>query len=221
MLWAKRATESDGAAAPVDLRTTAGLPGRLSFPEGITGNRMTHVPCTVRKVDHTEILLELPETGAKPAPESAVVLEVATGRALLQCFTSVRSAGKGASVALRTPARPHVVQRRRFPRVDLFLGITLHTPDRPIEEVPAQLINLSLDGAACVMTEPLQPDTEVVLNLTNLGFHPPEVGALVRRCSPSPGRLWIIGFQFQSLLPEQELYLGKYLSDYVDPNQAP
>ncbi|HWI65048.1 MAG TPA: PilZ domain-containing protein [Symbiobacteriaceae bacterium] len=221
MLWARRPADADGATAPVDLRTISGLPGRLSFPEGISGSRMTHVPCTVRKVDHADILLELPEVAARPQPESAVILEVATGRALLQCFTSVRTAGKGPTVILRTPARPHVVQRRRFPRVDLFLGITLHTPDRPIEDVPAQMINLSLDGAACVMAEPLQPDTELVLNFTNLGFHPPEVDAVVRRCSPSPGRLWIIGFQFQSLLPEHELYLGKYLSDYIDPNQAP
>lgn len=219
MFWARRTTEATGATAPVDLKTIAGLPGRLSFPEGITGSRMSHVACTVRKVDSAEIALELPESAGRPAPESAVILEVATGRALLQCFTSVRSIGKGDTVTLRTPARPHVVQRRRFPRVDLFLGITLHTPDRPIEDVAAQMINLSLDGAACVMAEPLQPDTELVLNFANLGFHPPEVRAVVRRCSPSPGRLWIVGLQFQSLLPEQDLYLGKYLSDYVDPNQ--
>lgn len=198
----------------------AGLPGRLSFSEGVGGSRMAHVSCTVRRVDHTNIHVDLPDAGVRPAPESAVILEVATGRELLQCFTSVRSVGQGTSVTLRTPARPHVLQRRRFPRVDLFLGITLHTPDRPIEEVAAQMINLSMDGAACVMVEPLQPGTELVMNLANVGFHPPEVKAVVRRCSPSPSRLWIIGLQFESLLPEQELYLGKYLADYVDP-QAP
>ncbi|HYF92300.1 MAG TPA: PilZ domain-containing protein [Symbiobacteriaceae bacterium] len=219
MLWPKRTAE-EGATGFVDLRTIAGLPGRLSFSEGVTGSRMTHVTCTVRKVNHTDILLDLPGITVRPAPESAVILEVATGRELLQCFTSVRTVGQGTTVALRTPARPHVVQRRRFPRVDLFLGITLHTPDRPIEEVGAQMINLSMDGAACVMVEPLQPGMELTLNLTNLGFHPPEVKAVVRRCTPSPSRLWIIGLQFQSLSPEQELYLGKYLADYVD-TQAP
>jgi len=216
MLWPKRTAEADGPTA-VDLRAIAGLPGRLSFSEGIIGSRMTHVTCTVRKVDASDILLDMPDPAVRPAPESAVILEVATARELLQCFTSVRSVGKGTTVTLRTPARPHVLQRRRFPRVDLFLGITLHTPDRPIEEVAAQMINLSMDGAACVMVEPLQPGTELVINLSNVGFHPPEVKAAVRRCSPSPSRLWIIGLQFEALLPEQELYLGKYLADYVDP----
>lgn len=221
MLWPRRTDQSSDSTAAVDLRTIAGLPGRLSFSEGLSGNRMTHVPCTVRKVDHTHIVLDMPDTAARPAPESAVILEVATGRALLQCFTSVRSIGSGTTVTLRTPARPHVAQRRRFPRVDLFLSITMHTPDRPIEEVAAQMINLSMDGAACVMVEPLQPGVELMLNLTNLGFHPPEVRAVVRRCNPSPSRLWIIGLQFRGLTPEQELYLGKYLEDYIDPNQAP
>jgi hypothetical protein len=215
MLWSKRATESDGTSA-IDLRAIAGHPGRLSFSEGVSTSRMTHVTCTIRKIDHADIVLDMPNAGVRPAPESAVILEVATGRELLQCFTSVRSVGRGSEVVLRTPARPHVVQRRRYPRVDLFLGITLHTPDRPIEEVAAQLINLSMDGCACVMVEPQQPGTELNLNFSNLGFHPAEVKAVVRRCSPSPSRLWIIGLQFQPLLPEQELYLGKYLADYVE-----
>ena len=215
MLWSKRATESDGTSA-IDLRAIAGHPGRLSFSEGVSTSRMTHVTCTIRKIDHADIVLDMPNAGVRPAPESAVILEVATGRELLQCFTSVRSVGRGSEVVLRTPARPHVVQRRRYPRVDLFLGITLHTPDRPIEEVAAQLINLSMDGCACVMVEPQQPGTELNLNFSNLGFHPAGVKAVVRRCSPSPSRLWIIGLQFQPLLPEQELYLGKYLADYVE-----
>jgi hypothetical protein len=216
MLWPKRTTDADDAPAELDLRSIAGLPGQLSYSEGVTGSQMAHVTCTVRKVDHTDIALDLPDAGARPAPETAVILEVATGRALLQCFTSVRALGKGTSLLLRTPARPHVVQRRRFPRVDLFLGITLHTPDRPIEEVAAQMINLSMDGAACVMVEPLQPGTQLVLNLANVGFFPPEVKATVRRCTPSPSRLWIVGLQFVGLVPEQELYLAKYLADFVE-----
>jgi hypothetical protein len=217
LLWQRRASQpAEAEAAKVDLRSLAGLPGRISFTEGIVGNRMTHVACTVNRVDHTEISVELTPGAGVPQPESAVILEVANHIALVQCFTTVLASGKSGQLSLRTPARPHVVQRRRFPRIDLFLSITLHTPDRSIEDVAAQMINLSIDGAAIVLTEPLAPGTPIRLNLTNLGFHPPDVEAVVRRCSPTPSRLWVVGVQFQGLLPGQELYLGKYIADYTD-----
>ena len=217
MLWQRHSAPEESPPA-LELRSMAGLPGRLSFAEGFAGNRMVHASCSVSKVDHGEIALTLNEGAVAPPVESAVILEVASTRAMLQCFTTVRAV-RGSEVLLRTPARPHVVQRRRFSRVDVFLSITLHTPDRPIEAVPAQMINLSIDGAAVVLVEALQPGTPVTLNLSNLGFHPPEVGAIVRRCTPNPSRLWVIGLQFQALRPEQELYLAKYLQDFVD-NQA-
>lgn len=214
MIWQRR-TEPEESAATIELRSMAGLPGRLSFAEGYAGNRMAHAACEVRKVDHAEIVLNLAEGAAAPSMESAVILEVASTRALVQSFTSVKSV-RGSEVVLRTPARPHVVQRRRFSRVDVFLSVTLHTPDRPIEAVPAQMINLSIDGAAIVLVEALQPGTPVMLNLSNLGFYPPEVQTVVRRCTPNPSRLWVIGLQFRNLRPEQELYLAKFLQDFVD-----
>lgn len=217
MLWQRRSAPGESALA-LEVRDMAGLPGRLSFSEGYSGSRMAHVPCDIRKVDHSEITLDLNEGATLPQVESAVILEVANARALVQCFTSVKAV-RGNEVILRTPARPHVVQRRRFSRVDVFLSITLHTPDRPIEAVPAQMINLSIDGAAIVLVEALQPGTPVTLNLTNLGFHPSEVQAVVRRCTPNPSRLWVIGLQFHALRAEQELYLAKYLQDFVE-NQA-
>lgn len=218
MLWQRRASQpTEAVATKIDLRSLAGLPGRISFTEGIVGNRMTHVTCMVTRVDHTEIALELSPGASVPQPETAVILEVVNHIALVQCFTSVLACGKDGHLSLRTPARPHVVQRRRFPRIDVFLSITLHTPDRPIEAVAAQMINLSIDGAAVVLTEPLEPGTPLQLNLTNLGFHPPDVQAIVRRCSPTPSKLWVVGVQFLGLQPSQELYLGKYIADYTEP----
>lgn len=221
MLWQSsgRTTEPEPGGR-VDLRSLAGQPGRLSYAEGYGGHRMAHIACTVRKVDAAEITLEVSSTAAIPHAETAVILEVANHHALVQCFTTILSAGKGGSVSLRTPARPHVVQRRRFPRIDLFLGITLHTPDRPIESVAAQMINLSIDGAAVVLAEPIQPGTAVTLNLTNLGFHPPEVAASVRRCGPTPSRLWVVGLQFERIDASQEIYLAKYISDYLETHQS-
>jgi hypothetical protein len=221
MQWLRRGSQpADGQAARVDLRSLAGMPGRLSFAEGFGGSRMTHVACTVRTVDSTQVVVDLaPAAGNAPPAEAAVILEVANHVALVQCFTSVLAATAAGQVALRTPARPHIMQRRRFPRIDVFLGITLHTPDRPIEAVAAQMINLSIDGAAVVLSEPLEPGTLVRLNLTSLGFHPPEAGARVRRCSPTPSRLWVIGVQFQDLEPSQELYLAKYIADYTEASE--
>ncbi|HYG59476.1 MAG TPA: PilZ domain-containing protein [Symbiobacteriaceae bacterium] len=216
MIWQRRARSSaDDASASLELKAVAGLPGRLSYAEGVSGNRMANVSCTIRKVDQAEIILIVVGGATPPPVESAVILEVTDNRALLQCFTSVKVV-RGAEVILRTPSRPHIVQRRRFPRVDVFLSVTLHTPDRPIEAVAAQMINLSMEGAAVVLVEALEPGTPVMLNLANLGFYPTEVPSQVRRCTPTPSHLWVIGLQFESLQPEQELYLAKYLQDFTD-----
>lgn len=217
MLWQRQDRQPDSEPiAKVDLRSLSGLPGRLSFAEGFGGHRMTHLACTVQKVDHSEIVLSLPAGVTAPAPESAVILEVANHLALVQCFTSVLASARGATISLRTPSRPHVVQRRRFPRIDLFLGITLHTPDRPIEAIAGQMINLSIDGAAIVLAEPIQPGTTVTLNLTSLGLYPPETEAIARRLNPTPSQLWVVGLQFRNLTGTQEVYLGKYISQYSE-----
>jgi hypothetical protein len=215
MLWSRNGTSLPGRPA-VDLRSLVGLPGRLSFAEGAGGSRMAHLACTIRRADHSSIVLDLAPGATPPPAESAVILEVTDEAALVQCFTTVRTAAKGGEVVLRTPARPHVVQRRRFPRVDVFIGVTLHTPDRPIEPLAGQMTNLSMDGAACVLAEPLAPGTPVTANLGGMGMHPPEVSAVVRRCTPTPSQLWVVGLQFQSLVPSQELYLGKYLADFTE-----
>lgn len=222
MLWQRSATRAVGSdEAPPDLRSLAGLPGRLSFAEGFGGSRMAHIPCTVRRVDQSDIVLELTGAVAVPPADSAVILEVTNQRALIQCFTSVGRPARVNELVLRTPSRTHVVQRRRFPRIDVFQGVTLHTADRPIEPLAAQMINLSMEGAACVVTEALEPGARVTLNLTTLGFHPACVQAEVRRCMPTPSHLWVVGLQFLSLVPEQELYLGKYIADFAEaPNEA-
>ena len=215
MLWHKLrgSPQSETSLPKADLRRILGDSGRLHFAEGAAGSHMTSVPCSVVKVDRNQILLELPNTTMMPQPESAVILEVAQQTAMLQCFTTVREKGPGPRVTLRTPGRPHVLQRRRFPRIDLFIGITLQTPDRPVEQVPAQMINLSLEGAACVLVEPVSPGSALTLNLAAIGLHPAEARASVIRCTPTPSHLWVVGVKFQGLQSEQELYLGKYISD--------
>lgn len=216
MSWFRRSpTAQEGPGSTVDLRDMAGLTGHLLFAHGIRAHQMVKVPCQVLKVDRAEILLQPTGGPARPGAQSAVILEVVQQSALVQCFTSVQRAEKDGNLILRVPARPHVVQRRRNHRVDIYLGITLHTPDRPIEETPAQMINLSLDGAACVLTEPITPGTVLTLNLSSLGVQPPMVSAVAARCVPTPTHLWVVGVRFEGLAPEQEAFLSSYIADFT------
>jgi len=215
VLWhrLKGSSSNETSLPKADLRSIIDHTGRLLFAESTSSNHMTSVSCTVLKVNRNDIVLALTVADGMPQAETAVILEVAQQTAMLQCFTTVREHGPGPRVTLRTPGRPHVLQRRRFPRIDLFLGITLCTPDRPVEQVPAQMINLSLEGAACVLVEPVSPGATLTLNLTAVGLHPAEAEAAVVRCTPTPSHLWVVGVKFLGLRPEQELYLGKYISD--------
>lgn len=197
------------SAQEINLHQIVGLQSHLQFMEGGVGSRLVTVSCTAVKVDRSELTLEVSGTGALPVLDGAVVLEVTLETALLQCFTTVRAV-HGRLVKLRTPARPHIVQRRRFHRVPLFLSVTLKPEGA--SEIPSQLINLSLEGAACVMAEPLPPGTSLSVNLAATGLHPPTVAASVMRCAPTPNQLWMVGLQFLSLTPDQRLYMGKYLS---------
>jgi hypothetical protein len=190
----------------VNLRQIVGLQSHLQFMDG---SRLESVTCTPVKVDRTELTVEVAGQGPLPQLDGAVVLEVTLETALLQCYTSVQAL-HGRLVKLRIPARPHITQRRRFPRVPLFLSITLR-PEAS-SEIPCQAINLSLDGAACVMVEPLPPGTSVAINLAATGLHPPTLRAQVMRCAPTPNQLWVAGLRFDNLTPDQRLYLGKYLN---------
>lgn len=192
----------------INLRQIVGLQSHLQFMESGAGSRLVTVSCTTVKIDRSEVTLEVAGSGPLPVLDGAVVLEVTLETALLQCYTTVRAV-HGRLVKLRTPARPHIVQRRRFPRVPLFLSVTLKPASAG--EIPSQLINLSLEGAACVMVEPLPPGTSLVINLAATGLHPPTVTASVMRCTPTPNQLWVMGLRFLSLTPDQRLYLGKYL----------
>lgn len=196
-------------APEINLRQIVGLQSHLQFMESGPGSRLLTVSCTAVKVDRSELTLEIAGSGPLPSLDGAVVLDVTLETALLQCYTTVRAV-HGRLVKLRTPARPHIVQRRRFQRVPLFLSVTLR-PDGAAE-VPSQLINLSLEGAACVMAEPLPPGTPLTINLAATGLHPPTVAASVMRCTPTPNQLWVMGLQFLPLTTDQRLYLGKYLS---------
>lgn len=191
MLWHRQGstTITDGPDAPVDLKTMTGCAGRLLFAPGSGSSQMIHVPCTVLSVNRTELVVDLQGNGALPQNGTAVILEVAQATALVQCFTSVRRRGPGNRVALAIPGRPHVLQRRRFPRIDLFTSVTTRYMDRPLEELPAQMINLSVDGAACVVAEPVTPGTKLLINLSPIGLHPPEAPTEVVRCTPSPSHL--------------------------------
>ncbi len=215
MVWFSRSPRTeDGPGAAVDLRTLAGLSGKLLFAHGLRAHHMVQITCNVLKVDRSAILVEPTGGNARPGPDSAVILEVLHQSALIQCFTTVGRVDKAGGIYLRVPARPHVVQRRRNPRVDIYLGVTIHTPDRPIEETAAQMINLSLDGAACVLTEPLTPGTEITVNLAPLGV-PAQVRAEVVRCMPTPTHLWVVGIRFDRLSREYEQYLTRYINDFT------
>lgn len=222
MLWQKQATPGffDGPGAPVDLRTMQGMPARLHFADGSSTSKMISLPCTVVKVDRSEMLLEMVTDQGLPHADTAVILEVVQTSALVQCFTLVRATGPGTRLAVRTPGRPHITQRRRFPRVDLYVGVTIRTPERNIEPIPAQMINLSMDGAACVLIEPIAPNAALSLDLSAIGMHPADVGATAMRCAPTPTHLWLVGIKFTGLQPEQELYLGKYISDVIQLMQS-
>jgi hypothetical protein len=217
VLWMKSdKRERKGAHTLADLREIAGLTARLQFAEGMGQERMTSLTCTISHVGRSEIGVAPLRPEVLPKVQSAVILEVTTLRALLQCFTTVKSVSRDGHLILHRPAHPHVVQRRRFPRIELFVGVTVRTPDRPIEPIAAQLINLSLEGCACVMVEPMAPGTSVTVNLAELGLHPSEAEAEVVRCWPTPSHLWVMGLQFRNLTPEQELYLGKYIADFAE-----
>lgn len=218
MLWHRPGGTdfAEGPGAPVDLRTMVGFAGRLLFAPGSGGSQMLHAPCTVLTVNRSEIIVELHSHEVMPQVGGAVILEVVKATALIQCFTSVGRFGSGSRITLSTPGRPHVLQRRRFPRIDLFTGVTAKYADRPLDELPAQMINLSVDGAACVVAEPVSPGTKLLLNLSPIGLHPAEILTAVIRCTPSPSHLWVIGVKFKSLTAEQELYLGKYISVYTE-----
>lgn len=202
-------TTENVQTAEINLRQIIGLQAQLQFMEGGLSSRLVSVACTTIKVDRNELTVEVAGQNPLPALDGAVVLDVTLEKALLQCYTTVRAV-HGRMVKLRAPARPHIVQRRRFPRIPLFLSVTLRT--RSAGEIPSQVINLSLDGAACVTVEPLPPGTPLVVNLAATGLHPPTVNAQVMRCSPTPNQLWVAGLRFADLTPDQALYLGKYLS---------
>lgn len=201
-------------APEINLRQVVGLQAHLQFMEGGAGSRLATVSCTAIKVDRSELTVEVAGNGPLPTLDGAVVLEVTLETALLQCYTTVRAV-HGRLVKLRTPARPHIVQRRRFQRIPLFLSVTLRPEGAA--EIPSQLINLSLEGAACVLAEPLPPGTASVINLAATGLHPPTVAANVMRCTPTPNQLWVVGLQFLTPTPDQRLYLGKYLSSCQGP----
>lgn len=215
MSWFKRnqpVTEGPGSA--VDLRTLSGMTGRLLFAHGLATKQMVQIPCKVLRVDRSEIILEPTGGSARPGAGSAVILEVLHEVSLIQCFTTILRVGKDSSLTLRVPARPHVVQRRRNPRVDVYVGVTLLTPDRPIEETPAQLINLSLTGAGCVVAEPLAPGSPVTINLAPLGLVPPQITAEVVRCVPTPTHLWLLGLGFAHVYDSQATYLNQYIERF-------
>lgn len=215
MFWPRRPGTARGPnmEEPLDLRSISGLSGHLLFAEARGRPQMITVPCVVRKAGPVSLVVDVEGVPSLPDAGSAVILEVVQPKALLQCFTQVQSVGPGPKLVLKAPELPHVLQRRRFPRVELFLGISVSTADRPIDQLPAQMINLSIDGAACVMTEPLSPGTALRLHLAAIGLHPPDVETAVIRCTPTPSHLWMIGVRFQALSSEQEIYLGKYIAD--------
>ncbi|MGE5673561.1 MAG: flagellar brake protein [Mycobacterium leprae] len=208
----------EGPVRPADIRSVEGLPGRLFFAEPRSPGPVRMRNCSVLKVGRHGVVVALEGTeGPLPEADDSVVLEVAHKNSLIQCFTSVVSAPTSQAVTLRRPPSLHVLQRRRYPRIDVFLGVTVYTPEQTLIPVAGQMINLSVDGAAIVMAEPLIPDSVITVDLTASGLEPSHLRARVVRCSPSPNHLWVNGVQFQELLPDQEQFLAEYINHRACP----
>lgn len=215
MSWFRRGQivlEESGTA--VNLTELQGLPGELLFAHGVR-DQLVRVPCKVPRVDRQWVVVEPTGGGLRPETGGAVILEVVVRTALVQCYTSVQRAEKSGPLYLHMPARPHITVRRRNPRIDIYVGVTLHTRERPIEATPAQMINLSLDGAACVLSEPLTPSTTIFINMAALGLNPQQVQATVVRCIPTPTHAWVIGLRFEQVRPEQESHLAQYIATFL------
>lgn len=213
MLWQRGSNTAypDGPTPTVDLLGMVGLQGKLLYAD--RNGSMQQLACVVHQVDRRQIEIEVLTEALVPGRPTEVILEVAQQSALVQCFTRVMSRKRNGRLTLHTPSQSHVLQRRRFQRVDLFLGITVTPKEHTLSEMAAQMINLSVDGAACVLVEPVPVGSELILNLRAIGLHPAEAKAQIVRCTPTPGRLWVLGLKFQSLTAEQEIYLGKYIAD--------
>jgi c-di-GMP-binding flagellar brake protein YcgR len=217
MFWRRRKRPDDEEfSVSVDLHSLVGLPGHLTFTHGLIGSHLVTVPCQVKRINRSDIVLQCATQGALPQPESAVILEVANQTALIQCFTTVRAQTNETQVILRRPARPHIVQRRRYPRVDLFLSIAINTPELPLDTLPAQMINLSIDGTACVLVEPLPLGTTITLDLSILGIHPATLEGRVMNCRPNPSHLWVMGVKFLHLSPVQTASLAAYIASVTE-----
>lgn len=201
----------EGEGAAVDLHTMVSFQGRLVFTAA-TG-QLVHIPCVVLSVNRKHIVVEVLNGATTPATGTDVILEVAQQSALVQCFTELLSKKHNGTLTLRTPGHSHVLQRRRFQRVDLFVGVTLRAKSFRLDQTAAQMINLSVEGAACVMVESLPTGTECLVDLTAIGLYPGEAHAVVIRSTPTPSRLWVVGLKFDRLEAEQAIYLNKYITD--------
>lgn len=208
-----------GTKETFDLKQLMGEPGYLLVSDLSAPDKERRLSCKVRSLSGPLLKIVLQEEAEQPQPGAHVVLEVATRRALVQCFTSVERTESPLTLSLRRPAQTHIVQRRRYPRVEVFVGATFrHGGNYGI--VPAQLINLSVDGAAMVVVERLQPGSVLSLCLSGIGLDPDEVPARVVRCTPSPNHLWVVGLSFGRLPPEQEQYLEDYINS-IELTSAP
>jgi c-di-GMP-binding flagellar brake protein YcgR len=202
------------------LKSLSGQKGRLIADDPRSPDGTAELPCTVSAVNGPLLRVALVEQVPLPEEGAQVVLEVATRQALVQCFTVVERREEPVTLFLRRPARTHVLQRRRYPRADTFVAAT-YQQGGAFSPYPAQLINLSVDGAAMVVVDPLQFGSVITLNLGAIGLKPEEVPARVVRCTPSPNHLWVIGLSFGRLPPEQEESLAAYIVQLTGGEGAP
>lgn len=208
-----------GSRETFDLKHLHGQPGRLLVAAPRAPDDLIRLSCTVISLSGPLLRVALHQEHWLPEPGTQVVLEVTTGRALIQCFTMVEKIEAPLNVCLRKPAQTHIVQRRRYPRAEVFVGAT-YRHSTGYSPTPAQLINLSVDGAAMVVVEPLQPGCVVSLSLSGIGLQPDEVPARVLRCTPSPNHLWVVGLSFGRLPPEQEQRLADYINGVIPDGTA-
>lgn len=205
--------------AYIDLKSLNGEPGRLLLDDPKAPDRMLRVSCTVEESSATLMQLSVMYPVSALSPGTQVALEVVTRTALVQCFTTVEKVEGVQTLYLRRPAHTHIVQRRRFPRAEVFIAAT-YRKGGAYGALPAQLTNLSVDGAAMVVVEAPANGSVIALDLSSIGLEPGDVPARVVRSTPSPNHLWVVGLAFGKLPPEQEHYLAEYVNQLIGETEG-
>jgi hypothetical protein len=196
-----------------ELKALVGFPARIVLRDSRTPGNTVKIPGIIRQVALTGIVLELFFPLICPRTGESAALEVIGHSSLTQGFTTITHTSNPQCIHLMLPDKIHAVQRRRFPRANVFISARLQHPAFA-DGKPVTITNLSAGGCALELTEPLKVGDKVHLNLLAAGLSPADIAAEVARCSPSPSPdgVWDIGLAFCSLDGAGEQHLVNYVN---------